>query len=134
MSKDYENKRQVLQPGNRKLDKSIYCFSIPPIMTCLNYKKCFKTCYAVNIYDAYKEAKKSWDSNFILTKDSRKFINRILAEIKKRNPTVIRIHVSGDFYSQKYINSWFIIAKASPSVKFYGFSKCFKNFKCSKIK
>jgi hypothetical protein len=49
----------------------------------------------------------------------------IINEIKRKRvkPVAIRIHATGDFYSQSYLNKWIEIAAALPSVDFYAYTK-----------
>ena len=35
----------------------------------------------------------------------------------------VRVHVSGDFFSQAYFNAWMIVAEAKPEVTFYAYTK-----------
>ena len=36
---------------------------------------------------------------------------------------VIRIHVSGDFFNQMYFDAWCIVARDTPNIHFYGYTK-----------
>ncbi len=54
------------------------------------------------------------------------FCLRMVKEIIDRNLKVIRIHESGDFYSQEYFNKWRTIANTCPDVTFYAFTKAFE--------
>ena len=58
------------------------------------------------------------------------FASTIISEIKSiRKPFVAyRIHASGEFYSQVYVNKWTTIAKALPQVTFYAFTKRLHDF------
>ena len=49
-------------------------------------------------------------------------------EIKKKKPTHVRIHDSGDFYSPLYLQKWIDIAKDNKSVIFYAYTKSIKFF------
>lgn len=40
-----------------------------------------------------------------------------------RNVGVVRIHDSGDYYSQEYLDKWIAIAHACPSIIFYSYTK-----------
>jgi hypothetical protein len=40
-----------------------------------------------------------------------------------RKANVIRIHVSGDFYNQKYFDAWCAVARMNPSTTFYAYTK-----------
>lgn len=58
------------------------------------------------------------------------FVKNIVSELTKTRRLVeaVRIHESGEFYSQEYINKWIAIAKALPDTKFYAFTKRKKDF------
>lgn len=68
------------------------------------------------------------------TKDS--FTTEIVQELTKtrRKARIVRIHESGEFYSQDYIQKWEQIAKALPQFTFYAFTKRLKDFDFSAIK
>ena len=40
-----------------------------------------------------------------------------------KDATHIRIHSSGDFFSQKYFDTWLKVARQNPNVKFWAFTK-----------
>lgn len=52
-------------------------------------------------------------------------VKRIHASLPKK-ATIIRIHVSGDFFNQKYFNAWVSVAKLNPSIIFYAYTKSLK--------
>lgn len=58
------------------------------------------------------------------------FTSKIVAELSKTKKkfNFVRVHSSGEFYSQGYIEKWLDIAKQLPSVKFYAFTKRLKDF------
>ena len=115
----------LLVSGKLKLDKSIYTFSIPHIITCPNHSQCSTNCYAVKCYEAYDQAKTIWDRNYELSKDTYNFSRSITSEIKRRKIKTVRIHVSGDYYNRTYLESWRLIAYYNPKTFFYGYSRCF---------
>lgn len=43
--------------------------------------------------------------------------------INKKPVKVFRIHESGDFYNQKYLDKWISIAKTFPNTVFYAYTK-----------
>ena len=54
------------------------------------------------------------------------FVPRMIEEVQRavqRGAKAVRIHDSGDFYSEDYMLSWFRIAEAVPSVRFYAYTK-----------
>ena len=58
------------------------------------------------------------------------FASTIISEIAnfKRPLTAVRLHSSGEFYSQAYIDQWVTIASALPHIKFYAFTKRLSDF------
>ena len=58
------------------------------------------------------------------------FESRIINEVTtcKKPLVAVRIHESGEFYSQNYIDKWTNIAKTIPQVTFYAFTKRMKDF------
>lgn len=53
------------------------------------------------------------------------FIASALADLQRLSKrfNVVRIHDSGDFFSQEYLNAWKVIAAAFPAVIFYAYTK-----------
>lgn len=52
------------------------------------------------------------------------FVDDVVAAIKKRRTyNTIRVHDSGDFYSQEYLDKWYAIARALPHIVFYAYTK-----------
>ncbi len=53
------------------------------------------------------------------------FVSRLSAELRDNQSKIraLRVHESGDFYNQDYINKWVDIARAFPAVKFYAYTK-----------
>ena len=71
-----------------------------------------------NVFNARKH-------NFDLVK-SKKSINELTDLIQKSIPSdaeIIRIHVSGDFYSQIYFDAWLKICEMNNRIQFYSYTK-----------
>jgi hypothetical protein len=116
--------------GNFKLSHTVAIFDLPAgdaslFGTC--DRKCFK-CYAIS--DAQKKNGRDIQvkrfRNLELTKQPW-FIEAILSSLGKKGITACRVHSSGDFYSQAYINKWITIAKRAatlyPHIDFYAYTK-----------
>jgi hypothetical protein len=145
---------KLLTKGNQKLDKTIFCWSITPVKSCLNCKDCKDTCYAVRPYKRYPNVKTAWDRNLELAK-SGEFVDHIVDQLKRARvfkgnditysmdcsgsvvPFTVRIHVSGDFFSQEYIDNWVKICQKLSSmqvpVKFYTYTKVYDKFDFSEL-
>ena len=57
----------------------------------------------------------------------------IIKKSLKHGVTAVRVHESGDFYSQEYANKWETIAKSFPNLRFFAYTKsdfrpCADNF------
>jgi hypothetical protein len=51
------------------------------------------------------------------------FVRAGLVPVLPKDAKHVRIHASGDFYSQKYFDTWLQIARDNPDVKFWAFTK-----------
>ena len=126
---------KVLQAGNKKLSRDILIFNLPPGKSCLNCKECYKTCYARKAYKQYPNVKISWNYNLELAKnDPEKLFNSIVNQLKSTKKNIIRIHSSGDFFSQDYIDLWEKIIKSFPDKRFYVYTKVNKLLDFSNIR
>jgi len=54
------------------------------------------------------------------------WVPTIVENIRARNDKVFRLHVSGDFYSVDYINSWREIAQSCPDTSFYTYTRSWR--------
>ena len=114
------NKKRLTR-GNVKV--KAWLFSLPPIKSCINCSECASSCYATKSYRQYPSVKALWNSNFDLVKnDMFKLyddLDRQLNSISKRSKLkIVRIHQSGDFYNQTYVNMWFDLVSKYPDVTF----------------
>jgi hypothetical protein len=114
----------LISMSNTKIGK-IPSFSISAIDSCPGATTwCSKACYAVKVERIYKGAAKSYEDNFNIAK-SPEFVSLMDIEIKKllkKNITTFRLHVSGDFYDVRYIYNWIKLAKANPTMTFFGYT------------
>lgn len=121
-----EPKRLLLARGNTKLGENIYSFSLPAIDTCPGRSKlCEKACYATRGHIRLVAATGSYERKLERTKQ-KSFVRDMTDEIRLRGVRVVRIHVSGDFYSAAYIEKWIQIAEASRSVKFFVYTRSWR--------
>jgi len=115
-------KTERLRYENAKLVNTLI-FSLPYGTTCLVCADCIKDCYA-----SYRE----WIEN---VHDSRMFnlkasmytpelLKKMLVnQLDMTSIPVVRIHESGDFYDQDYIDMWGEVAKQFKDKKFYAYTK-----------
>jgi hypothetical protein len=124
-----------------KLGRKVYTFSLPAGYTCPGASKCL-TKFDRNIgkiVDGDKQEFRwfaaSMEAVFTGFRDNN---SSNLESLKKLNteeatalilaslPTqaqIVRIHVSGDFFSESYFKAWINVAIASPNVEFYAYTK-----------
>lgn len=128
--------------GNAKLSKEIHTFSLPAGHSCPFAHSCEakadrKTgkitdgkhqtfrCFAASQEALYPTVRNSRWHNFdilrkLKTKEAmRDVINSSLPSKAK----TIRVHVSGDFFSQNYFDAWMDVASLNPDKKFYAYTK-----------
>jgi hypothetical protein len=112
-----------ISSGNRKM--SIPTWSLPAKKTCPgSTRQCRKACYACKAEKMYKGVYPCRNENYL---DSKRedFVDLMVAMIGKKKSDLFRIHESGDWYSQEYLDKWFDICKALPKVRFLAFTKSF---------
>lgn len=117
--------KPLLQRGNTKLGRSIYQFSLPPIITCKPSTWCRDNCYACKgLYKMYEKRINEYFNRCYEISKKDSFVLKICDEIQShKNLKYIRIHIAGDFYSPEYIEKWVWIAYLNPDIKFLAFTK-----------
>lgn len=110
---------------NTKLKKeNIFKFSLPVLKTCPKAQGCKQFCYGLQgHYVTFKESiDKAHNKNLEFTK-SKLFCHSMVSEIHKRKIKTIRLHDTGDFYSQEYLKRWALIASFCDDTFFYAYTK-----------
>lgn len=114
----------LLEAGNSKLSKDILIFDLLAGETCWNSKQCINSCYAIKSQKRFPNVYNKRFINTYLAKNNLPFLkNTINNQLKHTNKPYIRIHSSGDFYSQDYVNMWTDIISNNTNKKFYFYSK-----------
>lgn len=116
--------------GNGKLSHDILIFNLPAIDTCPNCDDCKDTCYARKPELRYPAVKPCRNQNLSASKKTD-FVDRmvftIMTAVSKHGVKAVRVHESGDFYSQSYAASWSLIQhqvkKLYPEVIFFAYTK-----------
>lgn len=131
----------TLSEGNKKLkavnENKFLIWSIPAVATCPNRTAlCERYCYAMKAQRLYPNTKNSRIESYqeSLSNDFvTNMINTIQYYLDKKSfvgkTVYFRIHESGDFYSQEYVNNWIEIVKQFPAVHFMGYTKSVQFFK-----
>ena len=138
----------IFGKGNAKLNKTILTFSLPAGSTCPFAKDCkasvkkinghyklFRSkdakfqCFAASSEAAFPNVFLSRQYNLKLLKEAKTEDNMyelIKHSLSKRKFDKIRIHVSGDFFSESYLNAWIRVAKDFKDKLFYAYTKSVK--------
>ena len=96
--------------------------------TCPNAAACVKGCYATMGAYLFSNVARVFEARLKLSQ-SPNFVNTICLELKRRNVRRVRIHDSGDFYSEGYLQDWLFIMHANPRVRFYAYTKMYSLLK-----
>lgn len=128
--------------GDAKLSTSIATFSLPAGHACPFAKNCHSwadrhtgyitdgkhlqfRCFAASQECLYPSVRQSRWNNFTMLKVA-KSLEGMANLIQRSLPwgvTVVRVHVSGDFFSETYFLAWLNVALNNPLVVFYGYTK-----------
>lgn len=104
--------------GNAKLKKlGTVAFGIPAFMSSDGFKTCPKAgacagvCYARQGLYAFPNVKAAKEFNLKAIRDDMAgFVHKAHLDLGKIKQKTIRVHDSGDFFSQEYLNAWFYLA------------------------
>lgn len=117
------NENIYISPGNRRMD--FPTFSLPSRVTCPGATdNCKEHCYAQKAEKTWKPVLPSRKRNFEETKKMF-FSWDIISMIDKIKSKYIRIHESGDFYNQKYLDKWKYIAQMCPDKMFLVYTQMY---------
>jgi len=111
----------MFKKGNSKINNNTLIFCLPTHVCYGEGKQC-KGCYALKSEQRFPAVLASRKRNFEACLRSD-FVGNAVKEIKKAALPYFRIHESGDFFAQTYVNSWTQIIAACPEVKFYTYTK-----------
>ena len=123
-------KIKLLSVGaNMKLSKNVAVFNLPQGKTCPGATElCRKICYAAKAERMYPQAAAMRARNLRETKEAS-FVVEMIEEldylIRQRNLKYVRVHESGDFYNQTYLDKWIEIAREEPEITFLAYTKSF---------
>ncbi len=86
-------------------------------------------CYAAKLEAAFPAVRRAHWTNFDalrpIMNDELAIAGLIMAELPK-GIKVVRIHTSGDFFTDAYYRAWKIVAMHNPDVKFFAYTKVYK--------
>ena len=127
-----------LKSTSKEMGLRVFNFGIPAYksasgkVTCPFADKCVKYCYAQKGAYNWGNVKPAFERRYEISKQDD-FVEIMVSEILKKKVDYLRIHDSGDYYSNEYIYKWFAIANALPHVRFYSYTKSIPLFLDKKI-
>ena len=121
----------------KKASLKTYNFDLPAIKTCPFADKCKVYCYATKGFYQMPSVKAKFERNLAASKlDS--FVSEVQSDIDqlkaKGNIDAIRIHSSGDFYNEEYLNKWIEIIANNQDIVFYAYTKSLPYFNNPELK
>lgn len=114
-----DNRMYYLTKGNREMGPEVYLFNLPIILTCRPTLWREKNCYGKKgNYRRFKGSiERALNKRYELSL-SDEFVEIITNEIFRRKIPLVRVHVTGDFYSEEYVRKWIQIAANCPQTRF----------------
>ena len=108
--------------GNSKIG-DVFNFSLPSVKTCPGKSAwCEKHCNMSRFEQFRPNCLQAYQRNFLIAKQPEKFTETVIGILPRILPA-FRIHVSGDFWSSVYIQSWINICFTFPQTKFWGYTR-----------
>lgn len=109
-----------------KLGGSIFGWSIPAVRTCPGRTSvCESVCYATHGRFCTKKVVDLNEWRYEQSKRSD-FADAMSDEIFRRGVIVLRVHVSGDFYSPAYTTKWIEVATRNPHTTLFCYSRSWR--------
>jgi hypothetical protein len=129
--------------GNAKLASDTAIFSLPAGYSCPFARDCLSKahkltgkltdgvgirfrCYAATAENLFSNIRLGRWRNFdklVACKSLPETVGLIACSIPRRNTKLVRVHSSGDFFSQAYFDAWMEVARLLPSLTFYAYTK-----------
>ena len=120
-----------IKAGNKKISNNCIIFNLPTSV-CFGCGKQCAGCYAKKAEYMYPDVLPCRENNLEETRKSS-FISKMNEKLKRTKKPYFRIHESGDFYNQSYIDKWVQIAKDNSNKKFYAYTKKLSKFDFSQL-
>lgn len=98
----------------------------PPVVTCPGALDCLNYCYNADTRTEVFPIE-SWCINWYWALNKTEMCEKKICEvIEDYNAPVVRVHSSGDFFSNEYINMWNRIAKKNTHALFWAYTRSWK--------
>jgi hypothetical protein len=144
---EIKNQRRGRQPlkfgrGNGKLPSGVLTFSLPAGHFCPHARRCLSRADPVTgrladgpdaQFRCYAASGEAWapsvraarwhNARLLRACRSRAEAVRLILDSLSPFAELVRVHDSGDFWSQAYFDSWLEVARARPGTTFYAYTK-----------
>lgn len=120
-----------LSPGNSKTGKtgkffrSIFVWNLPAVITCPGASTwCLQHCYNADVRENVFPIK-TWAQNWwVVINEPERLLDTILKQLAlAERPCAVRLHSSGDFFSEEYIELWIRLIATATDTKFWGYTR-----------
>jgi len=109
--------------GNIKVSRHVPTFSLPSKTTCPGASDwCLKNCYAARYERLRPNCRSAYERNLVISRYPVVFMAFMMESLPVFLP-LLRIHVSGDFYSREYIDCWREIIASRQRTKFWAYTR-----------
>jgi hypothetical protein len=140
----FGNPNDKLKKMVKRLGVTLKTFTLPAGYTCPGAKDCLSRadritgkikdgpdtefrCFAASAEAVYPSLRKMVWHNFELIRATLKkgvdALADLICESLPKKFDVVRVHVGGDYFSEKYLQAWIEVAKRNPDKVFYSYSK-----------
>jgi len=110
---------------NKKLKKTnTVSFNLPAVEACPQAGICATVCYATQGAYIYPNVKNARRFNFDLAKkNGEELEKKLIHDLRLIKQISIRLHDSGDFFNQNYLDVWHAVIRRFPEKQFYAYTK-----------
>ena len=132
------NNRKMLKLS-KATGKKVYAFDLPAGWSCPAAKACLSKadrttgkitdgkdikfrCYAASLEAAFPSTRALRWHNYDLLRNTSN-IEKLLENSLPSGLGILRIHSSGDFFNETYLNAWISVARNHPLTIIYGYTK-----------
>lgn len=138
-------RNKKLMALGKRIDKRVVSFDLLAGLTCPQANICHAwvnangkisrgkhanvLCFAAKVEAVYTNSYKAHKYNTAMVQTLlvrggyRLLANVLIDQITSKHYQVVRIHSSGDFYSDSYYQAWVTVANVLPDVMFFGYTK-----------
>ena len=102
---------------------NILTWNVRAVDTCPGASEgCLEWCYALNGHFRFANVKSAHDRNLEASKQDG-WVDQMVKDI---DPDPFRVHVAGDFYSERYVLDWIRIAQRTPDTQYWAYTKSWR--------